>query len=242
MIPRVIHYCWFGGKHLPKLAQKCLASWKKFCPDYEIIKWDESNFDVKGCGYSREAYEAKKWAFVSDYARLKVLVDNGGIYMDTDVEVVKPLDEFLSHEAFSGFESPGSIPTGIMASEKGFAPFAEMLKDYDTQHFLLTGGGYDFTTNVTRIGRYFSQYGFIPNNTKQTIKGFTLYPQDYFCPKNLITQEIASTPNTHAIHHFAGSWLSPYSKFKLRIQRLVGVKMTERIIRFKRAIKTKLLH
>ena len=141
MIPKVIHYCWFGGKPLPKLAQKCIASWKKFCPDYEIIRWDEANFDVNGCDYSREAYEAKNWAFVSDYARLKILVDNGGIYMDTDVEVVKPLDEFLSNEAFSGFESPAVIPTGIMACEKGFAPFAEMLKEYDTQHFLLMGGG-----------------------------------------------------------------------------------------------------
>ena len=140
MIPKVIHYCWFGGKPLPKLAKKCLASWKKFCPDYEIIRWDESNFDVNGCDYSREAYEAKKWAFVSDYARLKVIVDNGGIYMDTDVEVVKPLDEFLSHEAFSGFENPRSITTGIMACEKGFAPFAEMLNEYYTQHFLLMWG------------------------------------------------------------------------------------------------------
>ncbi|MBQ7544534.1 MAG: hypothetical protein IJT02_06275 [Synergistaceae bacterium] len=141
MIPKVIHYCWFGGKPLPELAQKCLASWEKFCPDYEIVRWDESNFNVNCCDYVREAYEAKKWAFVSDYARLKVLVDNGGVYMDTDVEVIKPLDEFLVHEAFSGFESEKAIPTGIMACEKGFAPFAEMLADYHTRHFYRRGGG-----------------------------------------------------------------------------------------------------
>ena len=135
MIPKVIHYCWFGGKPLPELARKCLASWKKFCPDYEIVRWDESNFDVACCDYVKEAYEAKKWAFVSDYARLKALVDNGGVYMDTDVEVIRPLDEFLRHEAFSGFEDDKMISTGIMASVKGFAPFAEMLADYHTRHF-----------------------------------------------------------------------------------------------------------
>ena len=140
MIPKVIHYCWFGGKPLPELAQKCIASWKKFCPDYELVRWDESNFDVKCCDYVREAYEARKWAFVSDYARLKALVDNGGVYMDTDMEVLRPLDAFMDKLAFAGLESETTISCGIMACEKGFAPFAEILADYYDRHFVLTGG------------------------------------------------------------------------------------------------------
>ena len=111
MIPKIIHYCWFGGKPLPELAQKCIASWKKYCPDYEIKEWNESNFNLNSCDYVREAYEAKKWAFITDYVRLYAMVTEGGIYMDTDVEVIKPLDPFLKHKAFSGFEDEVSIPT-----------------------------------------------------------------------------------------------------------------------------------
>ena len=234
MIPKVIHYCWFGGNPLPELAQKCLASWKKFCPDYEIMCWDETNFDVNCCDYVREAYEAKKWAFVSDYARLKALVDVGGVYMDTDVEVIRPIDAFLSEEAFSGFESIKMILTGIMACKKGFAPFAEMLADYHSRHFLKKDGGYDMTTNVEMITNYFSQHGFIPNNTKQTVKGFTIYPTDFFCPKDYLTRKIIITDNTHTIHHFAGSWSSPYRNFVGMVKRLIGVRLTEKVIRIKR--------
>ena len=183
MIPKVIHYCWFGRNPLPELTVKCIESWKKFCPDYEIVRWDESNFDIASCDYAREAYEAKKYAFVSDYARLKVLVDHGGVYMDADVEVIKPLDKFLSEQAFSGFDSLITIPTGIMACEKGFALFADMLREYDTRHFILSDGSFDLTTNVITITNHCKPLGFIPNNTKQTINGFTLYPKDYFCPK-----------------------------------------------------------
>ena len=118
MIPKIIHYCWFGGKPLSPMARRCIDSWKKYCPDYQIKRWDETNFDLNSCTYIREAYEAKKWAFITDYVRLCVMYNYGGIYMDTDVEVLKNLDCFLSEKAFSGFESVDRIPTGIMASEK----------------------------------------------------------------------------------------------------------------------------
>lgn len=244
MIPKTIHYCWFGGKPLSELALKCIESWKKFCPDYEIMRWDESNFDFASCDYAREAYAAKKYAFVSDYARLKVLVDHGGVYMDTDVEVINPLDKFMSEHAFSGFESQTMIPTGIIACEKGFAMFAEMLREYDTRHFILSDGSIDLTTNVTAITNYCSLHGFIPNNTKQTINGFTLYPKDYFCPKTIevspegiLSFKMEMTENTCTIHHFAGSWLPKQTlwlKFKRRIQRLIGKKLTEKILAVKR--------
>lgn len=136
MIPKVIHYCWFGRGKMPELANKCIESWKKYCPEYEIIEWNEDNFDVNCCPYVKEAYESRRFAFVTDYVRLYAMYTQGGIYMDTDVEVVRNLDEFLGHQGFSGFESETQIPTGIMAGEKGFPLFKDLLAYYDGRHFL----------------------------------------------------------------------------------------------------------
>lgn len=208
-IPKVIHYVWFGGNPLGEEEQSCIESWKKFCPEFEIIRWDETNFDVSQYRYCREAYEAEKWAFVSDFVRLWVLVNHGGIYMDTDVEVVKPLDEFLSHDAFSGFESQTAIPTGIMACRKGFPLFEKLLNDYYDRRFLFEDGSLDLTTNVTTITNTCLARGFVPNNTYQVVDGLALYPNDWFCPKSHDTGLIHTTENTHTIHHFAGSWLEP---------------------------------
>ena len=114
MIPKIIHYCWFGYGPKPKLAEKCIRSWKKYCPDYQIIEWNENNFDISACPlYVRQAYEARKWAFVTDYVRLKVIYENGGIYMDTDVELKKNLDNLLPYNAYFGFENYWVIATGL---------------------------------------------------------------------------------------------------------------------------------
>lgn len=221
MIPKVIHYCWFGGNPLTELAEKCIESWKKFCPDYEIVRWDETNFDVNQNDYCREAYESKKWAFVSDYARLKVLYEYGGIYMDTDVEVTKNLDLFLKHNAFSGFEDEKHIPTGIMASEKDGIWMNLLLSYYDDRHFALEDGSYDLTTNVTSItDMTMKKYPLLLNNQFQETDGvYTLYPSDFFCPKNHYSRELKLTENTHTIHHFDGSWFSDEDKYakKLRV-------------------------
>lgn len=206
-IPKTIHYCWFGGNPLPELAQKCIASWKKYCPDYEIIEWNESNFDLNKYVYVREAYDAKKWAFVTDVVRLFALVNYGGIYMDTDVEVLRPLDDLLRYDAFSGFEALDRIPTGIMACEKAHPMFCELLKDYDNLHFIKEDGSYDFTTNVTRITEHCLKYDLKLDNSMQTVNGFTLFPFDYFCPKNFDTKITKITKNTYTIHHFDSSWL-----------------------------------
>lgn len=205
-IPKVIHFVWFGGNPLTPLAEKCVASWKKYCPDYEIVRWDESNFDVSQNQYCLEAYESKKWAFVSDYARLKVLVDHGGIYMDADVEVLKPLDRFLTEEAFSGFEDDKIVPTGIMAARCGHPFFKRLLADYDGKRFLLPNGAYDTTPNTKYITDACLEAGLVLNGKKQTVDGFTLYPKDFFCPKSWHTGLIELTDNSYTIHHFSGSW------------------------------------
>lgn len=217
MIPKKIHYCWFGGNPLPPLAVKCIESWKKYLPDYEIKEWNEDNFDLNFNDYVREAYEAKKWAFITDVVRLYALVTEGGIYMDTDVEVLKPLDSLLGYDAVSGFETETRIPTGLMACQKRHPLFEELLHDYEGINFKRLDGSLDMTTNVTRIMNTCFKYGFTPNNTKQTIAGFTLLPKEYLCPKDYKTQKVEITDNTLTIHHFDGSWVSDVDRYAQKL-------------------------
>lgn len=206
MIPKVIHYCWFGGNPLPSLAVKCIESWKKYCPDYEIKEWNESNFDLECCDYVKEAYDAKKWAFITDFVRLYVLFHEGGIYMDTDVEVIKSLDIFLINNGFSGFETDHSIPTGIMAGEKNHPLLGRLLGYYKNRHFLNLDGSFDLTTNVEIITEICAPLGLKLNGKKQKILDFVFYPKEVFCPKNYETGIIERTDRTYTIHHFSGSW------------------------------------
>ena len=233
MIPKIIHYCWFGNNPLPDLALKCIQSWEKYCPDYKIVEWNESNFDLDFNDYVKEAYQAKKWAFVSDVARLYALVNFGGIYMDTDVEVIKPLDDLLTYSAFSGFESETQIPTGLMACEKGNPLFQEFLHDYDGIHFIRNDGSYDLTTNVKKITDICLKYGLIQNNSLQTVNGFTLLPRDYLCPKDYKTKELHLTSNTYTIHHFDGSWLSEEDIYSEKLKnKLIHIPLGNYIAKF----------
>lgn len=217
MIPKKIHYCWFGHNPKPKLAKKCIKSWKKYCPDYEIIEWNEDNFDISSSPlYVRQAYEAKKWAFVTDYVRLYALTMYGGIYMDTDVEVTKNLDVFLKHEAFSGFEDNEHILTGIMACEKDNRLFKGWLKEYDKLLFVNEDGTYNMQTNVVTITNSMKKMGMKLDNSFQIIDGCAFYPNDYFCPKDFYSNMIVVTENTHTIHHFSGSWLDKETQKKHR--------------------------
>ncbi len=219
MIPKTIHYCWFGGNPLPKAAQKCIDSWKKYCPDYEIIEWNESNFDINSNQYVKEAYENRKFAFVTDYVRLYAMYNYGGIYMDTDVEVVRNLDEFLHHDGFSGFESDSSIPTGIMAGKKGFKLFEYLLSYYDTHSFVNPDGSFNMTTNVVIITSMMNEHGFVPNGQFQVVEGFALYPKDYFCPLENETGKLTKTKNTATIHWFNKSWVSKKDQLRSKITR-----------------------
>jgi mannosyltransferase OCH1-like enzyme len=219
LIPRLIHYCWFGETHLPKSAEECILTWKKYCPDYNIIEWNEKNFDLESNTYISEAYKAKKWAFISDYARLWIIHKHGGIYMDTDVEVLKPLDTFLKHDAFSGFESNNTIPTGIMGGIAGHIWYKKLLEYYNHRHFILPDNRYDMTTNVTIITNITSgMYNIILNNTFQEFDdGLVFYASDYFCPKSK-TGAINKTVNTYTIHHFAGSWIPKPTQIYVKLR------------------------
>ena len=209
MIPKTIHYCWFGRGEKSKLINKCIKSWKKYCPDYEIVEWNEDNFDVNQTMWTKEAYESKKWAFVSDYVRLYALYNYGGIYCDTDVEIVRNIDDLLKNKGFSGFEKEPDllVQTGIIGAEKGLNILKSLLSYYDERHFVKPDGTYDTTTNTHITTDILEKYGFIPNGKKQSIDGFVLYPKEYFAPKDFYTGRMKKTKNTACIHHYNLSWI-----------------------------------
>ncbi len=222
MIPKIIHYCWFGRGEKPTLAIKCIESWQKYLPEYQIKEWNEDNFDLDMYPYVREAYDNRKYAFVTDVVRLYALYTEGGIYMDTDVEVLKSLDSLLHYDAVSGFESYARIPTGLMASKQGLPIFKELLDDYDGIHFITSDGYFDMTTNVERITNICLKHGFVPNGKLQTVSGFTFLPQDYLCPKSLEDRKIHLTENSLTIHHFSASWQPKSLRLRRKIGKLVG--------------------
>ena len=229
-IPKVIHYCWFGGGDLPKLAQKCIKSWKKYCPDYEIICWSEENFDIASNRYAKEAHAAGKWAFVSDYARLKIIYDMGGIYLDTDVELIKPLDNLLENGGYMGFDEKGIIATGLgFGAEKGNRIIGELLKDYDNIPFVLSDGNYDLTPCPDRNTDTLKKLGMDVQNTNQTFMDMIFLPQDYLCPMDYYTGKKSITKNTYSIHQYCASWTSPVTKRTTRIKRIIGVKLYDKL-------------
>jgi len=228
MIPRIIHYCWFGKKELPLLAKKCIASWKKYMPDCEIIEWNEDNFDVNMIQYTREAYEKGKYAFVSDFARFYILYNYGGIYLDVDVELIKPLDNILSKKVVLGFESVGKVaainPGLICASEPGVEFLKDMINIYKKLYFINNDGSYNLTTIVEHTTNYFILKGLENRNIEQQIGEVTIFPIDYFCPIDIKSNKLFITENTYSIHHFASSWIGTWGKFKKKIRKMVGSK------------------
>lgn len=233
-IPKVIHYVWVGRAPKPQKVIDCMESWKKFCPDYKIVEWNEDNFDVNSNLYVKQAYECKKYAFVSDYIRLWALYNFGGVYLDTDVELLCPLDKFLRHGVFTGFENKVWIPTAVLGAEQNH-PYIKLLLDYYADRsFIKKNNKPDLTTNVSSIGAITRHhYNIKFNDTYQELDGdVAFYPHDTFCPKNYVSEKIEATENTCAIHHFNGSWLTSSikrsDKFVRGVRKLLGEKLFEK--------------
>ena len=209
MIPKIIHYCWFGGKPLPESAINCIESWKKYCPDYEIIKWDETNSDLFFNDYVKEAYENKKWAFVSDVIRLKVIYEMGGLYFDTDVEVIRNFDELLKYNGFFCFEGKKFINTGLgFGGIKSNQLVKKMLDSYIGKHFILGEEQYDLLPCPHRNTEILKMCGLKTNGKMQNIQNNLFLPEEYLCPYNYETGVLNITSNTFSIHHYDESWRS----------------------------------
>lgn len=231
MIPKIIHYCWFGHNPLPPLAIKCIESWKKFLPDYEIKEWNEDNFDVNIIPYSKEAYKAKKYAFVSDYARFWILYKYGGLYFDTDVEVIKPLDDIVAKGPFMGCENESDVegatakavaPGLGLGVNPGLGLYEEILELYASVHFEDGAGNYNLKTVVDYTTEVICKHGLKNVSEIQYIAGVYIYPVDYFCPISVKDGKLRITSNTRTIHHYAQSWQSPVRKYGRKIVLLLG--------------------
>lgn len=237
MIPKTIHYCWFGHAPLPQYAVSCIESWKKYLPDYEIMRWDESNFNVNINEYTKQAYENRKYAFVSDYARYWILYHYGGVYFDTDVEVIKPLDDILSKGPYMGLESDFGVSTGTpwdtnplpllcnpglgMAAEPGMVFFRKMLEQYSSLRFVFRGGSLNLVSVVTYTTKMLLKEGLIPSKGIMFFMGINIYPKEYFCPTIREDGTIDITKNTVSIHHYAATWKDSRMSFKGRIAYLL---------------------
>jgi mannosyltransferase OCH1-like enzyme len=237
MIPKKIHYCWFGGQPLPELAQLCIESWRRFLPNYEIIRWDESNYDVNKIPYISEAYAAKKYAFVSDYARFDILYQYGGLYFDTDVEIIKDLSEIVENGAFMGCENSVNgylINAGLgLGAVPQMAIYKEILEDYQQRHFFSEAKQQDLTTVVEIVSHIFERYNFNTQNNKiQKINDVTIYPPMFFCPQNGWFNRYKLSKDTYSIHHYAASWMSAGGKFRARLSKMIGYENYNRLKRF----------
>lgn len=228
MIPKVIHYCWFGGKDMPRTVEKMLATWRASNPDFEIRRHDESNFDIEAYPYAKSAYEVRNYAFVSDVARLEALVEEGGIYLDTDVECVRGFAPLLSHKAFLGFEGTRHVSTATMGCEAHHPLFEEFLKLYSVLELTREDGSVDSDTNVLRLTRLLERHGLRTDGTKQEIAGVTIYPPDYFSPYDYVDGRLRKSENTYSIHWYSQSWLGISSlrrMLSIMYHRLRGIRL-----------------
>lgn len=242
MIPKIIHYCWFGHGEMSPLMKKCIKSWKKYCPDYEIIEWNEDNYDIEKYAFTKQAYDCKKWAFVSDFVRLDVLEKYGGIYLDTDVKLRKSLDDLLNNHAFTGFESSlRALQTGIFGAEPGHKVIMLWLDYYRNREYLVDGKP-DMNPNVMYMTDIMLKKGLELNNRYQVIDDMVIYPQTYFCPLKTDSVEKNITKDTYAIHYFTSTWRSEAGRKAAKRQKLHSSKpyklwiwfryLPNRIIRF----------
>ena len=240
MIPKIIHYCWFGKNEKSKIINECIESWRKYLPDWELIEWNEDNYDVNVNMYVKGAYALKKWAYVSDYVRLDVLYKYGGIYLDVDVEFIKELpNDLLYQKCFCGFEYTSMIAPGLIwGTEKENEFIKNILDSYENEEFVFNEKGRNKTINV-RITNALEKEGLIKNNQYQKIGDIAVYPSEYFCGYNTDIGEPEITEKTICWHHYIGSWSSP--TFKSRIQNLLkkilGVNNYKKLFYFIRKVR-----
>ncbi len=237
MIPKKIHYCWFGRGPMSELTLKCIESWHKYMPDWEYNLWNEENFDISSYPYALEAYKAGKFAFVSDVARLHALVHQGGIYLDTDVLVYRSFEDLLKYRAFAGFEGSKHCPVGtcVIGSEIQAEWVCQQLRYYEDRRFILPDGRYDLTTNVTFITGKMISEGFLTNGQEQDFGGVHIFPVDYFCPRHT-TGEYLRTENTYCEHLGIGSWVDKGSGWKAKFLSKMNPSFRIAFVKLKRKI------
>lgn len=206
-IPKKIHYCWFGRNPKSEIVLKCISSWRKYMPDYEIFEWNEDNYDIHKAVFMEQAYEQRKWAFVSDYARFDIVNEHGGIYFDTDVELLKPIPkDVLEHRAFTGFESAGKVSPGLVyGSEQGFLITKQIIEQYNNMCFIVDGKTTYKTVNMVTT-EILEKYQKLKNNEIQNIEGLAIYPSNYFCGYDQDVREYDIRPETISVHHYSGTW------------------------------------
>lgn len=229
MIPQIIHYCWFGRNPLPASAQKCIASWRKFLPDYEIKEWNEDNFDVNIIPYTQQAYEAKKYAFVSDYARFWILYHYGGLYFDTDVEVIKSFDDIVERGAFMGLEIDGTkkdtkiaIAPGLgLGAGVGMPVYKEILDSFANLDYYDAQGKRNNYSMIPMVTNMFLQRNLTANGQIQQLCGVTIYPQRFFNPYNSVNGKLQLTPETHSIHWYSASWMDTKILWIVKVKRFI---------------------
>lgn len=240
MIPQIIHYCWFGKNPKPKIALECIETWKRFFPDWEIIEWNEDNYNLSGIQYIEDAYKHKKWAFVSDLVRLDILYRYGGIYLDIDVDFIKPLPkEFLDYKGFMGFEYTSTIAPGlILGVEKNNQFVKQVLDSYEGERFNYNKDGIYKTIN-TRITDALLDKGLVKNNKYQVVGDFHIFPSEFFCGYNTDIREPEITENTICWHHYLGSWANPSVKMKMQdlLKKIIGVKNYKKVLYFVRRMR-----
>ena len=238
-IPHIIHYCWFGKNPKPQLVIDCISTWERYFPGWEIKEWNEDNYNVRTIPYIQEAYEAKKWVFVADYARFDILYQYGGIYLDTDVEFIKPLpQQFLQLKGFTGFECTGIVAPGlIFAVEKNFPILKEFINQYKTEHFEIKADGIYKTVNL-HVTEILQKEGLKTDNTLQTVAGLTVFPSEYFCGYDTDIHEPDITCNTICWHHYFASWSKVPFKSKVQnvLKKAIGKKNYKKLILLKRRL------
>ena len=238
-VPKVIHYCWFGKGEMPDKEKECIETWKKIFPDYQIKCWNEDNFDYSGCTFSRQAYEQKQYAFVSDYARAKILYEHGGIYLDTDVKVIKKFPETTGQNGFMAFERRAFLGTAVLGSVPKSPQMKELLDYYEKHSFMGKSGKIDNIANVSILTDIMKKYGLIPGGEKQNVAGFDIFNREVFFPKKLDNNSFKITEETCAIHMCTNSWLT--EREKKRGNNKLWINVARPILQRSKSIATKIL-